>query len=61
MKEKYFLKMEGRKQFGMEVYKKVFLQKCKSGKLFGVKIEKQNGDWLRTWAFEILEISSGEF
>ena len=39
----------------MEVYKKVFLQKCRNGKLIGVKVEKHNGDWLRTWAFKIDE------
>ncbi|MDO4574119.1 MAG: TerY-C metal binding domain-containing protein [Planctomycetia bacterium] len=25
------------------------------GKIFGARVEKQNGDWVRTWAFPIQE------
>lgn len=34
---------------------KVVLQKCTKDKTFGVRIQKMNGDWYRTWAFKINE------
>ncbi|MCL1904305.1 MAG: hypothetical protein FWF94_07800 [Oscillospiraceae bacterium] len=34
----------------------VILAKCASNnKLFGIRVEKRNNDWLRTWAFPIDE------
>jgi hypothetical protein len=37
----------------------VILAKCdNTGNLFGVRVEKRNGDWFRTWAFKIDEKSA---
>lgn len=33
----------------------VILAKCSSKKLYGIRIEKRDGDWVRTWAFPISE------
>ena len=34
----------------------VILSKCnKHNRLFGIRIEKRDGDWVRTWAFKIDE------
>lgn len=33
---------------------RVVIYQCNnSGKKFGVRVEKQNGDWIRTWAFPV--------
>jgi hypothetical protein len=35
---------------------KIVLCKCpKNGGVYGMRIEEQNGDWVRTWAFKINE------
>ena len=34
----------------------VILAKCSAhNRLFGIRIERRNGDWIRTWAFKIDE------
>ena len=33
----------------------VILAKCASDKLYGIRIEKRDNDWVRTWAFKIKE------
>jgi hypothetical protein len=34
----------------------VVLSRCqKSGKLYGIRVEERNGDWVQTWAFKIDE------
>ncbi len=33
----------------------VILAKCGNKKLYGIRIEKRAGDWVRTWAFPISE------
>ena len=34
----------------------VILAKCSQGqKLYGIRIEKREGDWIRTWAFPLKE------
>ena len=33
----------------------VILAKCKDKKIYGIRIEKRDNDWVRTWAFPISE------
>lgn len=44
---------------GGAVEAKVILQKCTKNNTFGVRIQKMNGDWYRTWAFKISEKKAG--
>lgn len=39
----------------MKVNANVILVKCKADKLYGMRVEERNGDWIRTWAFPIKE------
>lgn len=45
---------------GEPVEAKVVLQKCNKKDTFGVRIQKMNGDWYRTWAFKINEKNAGD-
>lgn len=45
---------------GGPIEAKVVLQKCDENHTFGVRIQKINGDWYRTWAFKISEKNAGE-
>ena len=33
----------------------VILAKCAQDKLYGIRIEKRDNDWVRTWAFKLKE------
>ena len=33
----------------------VILAKCKKDQLYGIRIEKRENDWVRTWAFRLQE------
>ncbi len=33
----------------------VILSQCKDQRLYGIRIEKRDGDWVRTWAFPLEE------
>jgi len=38
---------------------KILLSKCcKHNKIFGIRVEKRENDWIRTWAFRISESSA---
>lgn len=45
---------------GEPVEAKVVLQKCNKKDTFGVRIQKMNGDWYRTWAFKISEKNASD-
>lgn len=45
---------------GEPVEAKVVLQKCNKKDTFGVRIQKMNGDWYRTWAFKINEKNASD-
>ena len=36
----------------------VILAKCAQDKLYGIRIEKRDNDWVRTWAFKLKEETS---
>lgn len=39
----------------MKVESRVIMCRCTSRELFGIRVQKNENDWLRTWAFEIPE------